>query len=151
MKRAQVLDSEIGVLATDWARGGGRVACRAWAWGLVDRGLDARCRVGRGCGGAGADALGGGDWGFAGRFRPIGRVARRDAGALAQGAAGLRVMECGSGEGAGLPEQDELFQAVEDAREDGGDEGVHGVRQPGTGLPGRNGSVEVGDLCAKRG
>ena len=40
--------------------------------------------------------------------------------------ADLRGAEWGCGEGSGLPEQEDLFQAAEDAREDDGDEGVQG-------------------------
>ena len=154
----------VGGSRASWGIACGSGAC---AWGFLDGGRDARRRAGREYYGAGADALGGAGWGFAGRaacwFGAIAGMAGRDHGKLGghgklrgRGKLGgrvgvLRAMGCGSGEGVGLPEQDELFQAVEDAREDGGDEGVHGVRHPGTGLPGHNGSVEVGDLCAKRG
>ena len=45
-----------------------------------------------------------------------------------------RAADWGGGEGAGLPECDELFEAGEDAREDGGDQGIQRGRQADAGL-----------------
>ena len=45
-------------------------------------------------------------------------------------ARGLRGADWRRGEIAGLPEQEDIFQAAEDAREDGHDHGVQGSGQP---------------------
>ena len=91
------------------------------------------------CAGAGArvDAVArgiGGDWGSRGLR-----------------GCGVWAADWGGGDCAGLPEQDELIQAAEDAGEDGRDQGVHCVRQPGAGFPRRNCGLEVGDLGAEGG
>ena len=52
---------------------------------------------------------------------------------------------------AGLPELEELLQAAEDARQEGGDQGVHGLRQPGTRSLRPEGGVELGQLVGQRG
>ncbi len=48
---------------------------------------------------------------------------------------GLRVADRGRGELAGLPEGEELFEAGEDARENGSDQGIQGGRQTDARLP----------------
>ena len=75
-----------------------------------------------------------------GAVPPVGGRAR---GAVVGGGSG-----CGGrdrGEGAGLPEQQDLFEAAEDAREDGGDHGVHGGGQhsacPGGGEVAQGGAL----------
>jgi len=50
----------------------------------------------------------------------------------------------GRGKTAGLPEQDELFQVAEQAREAGHDEGVQGRGQPGWCLVGLGGGAHAG-------
>ena len=63
------------------------------------------------------------------------------------GAAGGR-----GGEVAGLPEQKDLFQAAEDAREEGRDHGVQGIGQHSACCrPGGGGGAEAGELVAKGG
>ena len=59
----------------------------------------------------------------------------------------------GLGKLAGLPEQEDLLQAVEDAREDGGDQGVEGFGQHSPISPrrGRAGFAQAGDLSAEGG
>ena len=67
---------------------------------------------------------------------------------------GLRALaDDGLGKLAGLPEQEDLLQAVEDAREDGGDQGVQGGGQPSPISPRRGGScfAQAGDLSAEGG
>ena len=57
----------------------------------------------------------------------------------------------GAGEVRGAPEQEELFQAVEQAREGGEDEGVDGGRQQGAILQGPLAGWVEGDRGAKGG
>ena len=64
---------------------------------------------------------------------------------------GLRAGDRSGGEGAGLPERDQLFQAAENAREDRRDQGVQCGRQPGARLLCRIGGLETGDLGAQGG
>ena len=53
---------------------------------------------------------------------------------------------------AGPPKQEELFEAAKDAREDGGDEGIDGRRQPDARLlPGLRSVAQAGDLLAQGG
>ena len=126
-----------GAEGTAW-RGGG-VLC---GWRLVPGGALVR---GPRCGGCAGAVVGG-------AARP-GRV-----GARGRGLGGVRVGGLGAagclGEGrelAGLPELDEVFQAGEDAGEDGGDHGVQGKAQhspPGA----RQGNlVQAGAVRRQRG
>ena len=64
-------------------------------------------------------------------------------------AGGVRRVDGGVGELAGLPEQDELFQAGEQAREAGRDEGVQGRGQPGLRLVGLGGGAQTGELVGQ--
>ena len=50
----------------------------------------------------------------------------------------------GCGELAGLPEQEEVFEAGEDAREQGGEYGVQGNGQHSPGSPRRGGGAHLG-------
>ena len=55
-------------------------------------------------------------------------------------------------QGAGLPEQEDLFQAGENAGEDGRDQGVQGGRRACPTCPRRGaGSAKGGELGAQRG
>ena len=55
------------------------------------------------------------------------------------------------GEVARLPEVEDLFQAAEDARQDGDDQGVDGGGNPGTLLLCLRGAAQAGDLVAEGG
>ena len=53
-------------------------------------------------------------------------------------------------ESAGLPEQEELFEAGEDAREDGGDQGMQGGGQnPGVSVGGGGGGAQASELVGQ--
>ena len=52
---------------------------------------------------------------------------------------------------AGLPEQEELFQTAENAREACHDERVHGIRNPGARLQHLRGAAQAGDPFAEGG
>ena len=60
------------------------------------------------------------------------------------GGAGL-----GGGEGAGLPECEELFEAGEDAGEDGGDQDVQSCRNADARLPPQGAGLGGGDRGAE--
>ena len=77
---------------------------------------------------------------------------RAGAGALGSDRAG-RGTRLWRGEGSGLPECQDLFEAGEDAREDGGDQGVQGGGQPSPISPrrGRSCFAQAGDLSAEGG
>ncbi len=64
---------------------------------------------------------------------------------------GLRAADRGRGKVAGLPECEELFEAGEDARENGGDQGVQGRRQAGACLLPQGAGLGGGDLGAAGG
>lgn len=57
----------------------------------------------------------------------------------------------GEGEAAGVPELEEVFQAAENAGQDGHNHGLEGGGQPGTGLHRRSGDAELGQLAGQRG
>ena len=82
-----------------------------------------------------------------------GAMAARLGRVLTRGGCGARGADRRRGEGAGLPEQEDLLQAVEDAREDGGDHSVQGGGQPSPISPrrGRAGFAQAGDLSAEGG
>ena len=62
------------------------------------------------------------------------------------GSAGWR-----GGQGAGFPEQEELFELVEDAGEGGGDQGVQAGGQPAPGRRPGGGNSQAGDRVAEGG
>ncbi len=74
-------------------------------------------------------------------------------GCAARGSGVRALAHDGLGELAGLPEQEEPFQAVEDAREDGGDQGVEGFGHDSPTSPRRGcaGVAQAGDLVAEQG
>ena len=66
----------------------------------------------------------------------------------AAGCARRRAVRQGEREGAGLPKQEQLFQAVEDARQDGSD---HGMQRAGAGLLHLRGCAQAGELVDQSG
>ena len=98
-------------------------------------------------------AFGGLGFGQVGAGALAGAMAARLGRALTRGGCGARGADRRRGEGAGLPEQEDLLQAVEDAREDGGDHSVQGGGQPSPISPrgGRAGFAQAGDLSAEGG
>ena len=129
---------------------GGRIAgwtdARFWAPGdSDDAGLGRRIGRADGRGGAGLLAFGG--------FPALARLSREGGpGGDAGRDFGVRLVT-GGGEGSGLPEKKDRFEAGEDAREDGGDHGVQGGGQPSPISPrrGRSCFAQAGDLSAERG
>ncbi len=122
-----------------WARGRGISGDRelgvrdgkAWVLHVVqDDGRGWRGGLGRVVAGAGAVAGGGRARGRCGGS-DIGLADRRD------------------GEGAGAPEIEELFQAGEEAGEDGRDQGVKGGREQGARLPPERAGLGGGDRGAE--
>ena len=63
--------------------------------------------------------------------------------------AGAGVADGGYGEGAGLPECEELFEAGEDSGEDGGNQGVECCRQAGARLLPQGAGLGGGDRGAE--
>ena len=82
-----------------------------------------------------------------GAVPPVGGRAR---GAVVGGGSG-----CGGrdrGEGAGLPEQEDLFEAAEDAGEDGGDQGAQGGGQEcGVSVGGGGDGAQASELVGQGG
>ena len=137
--------------------GRGRGACARWIAGRRNR-----VRLGHEQGGAGVRprrrAIAGSEvvrqeawvlrfaqdddvYGGAGTESGFGCAARGEAPVCAGG--GLRA-DGGRGELAGLPEAEDLFEAGEDAREQGGEYGVQGNGQHSPGSPRRGGGAHLG-------
>ena len=65
--------------------------------------------------------------------------------------AGVSLADGGCGELAGLPEQDEVFEAVEYAGEEGGEQGVQGNRQHSPGSARRGCGAHLGAAVGRLG
>jgi len=85
--------------------------------------------------------------------RTLGTVLLRDvpAGGFTACAGALGAARLRRGELAGLPEQEYLFQAGEDAGQTGHDEGVDGNRNPGARLRFLRDAAQAGELVAEGG
>ena len=102
------------------------------------------------------DTTGDGDLGAEvadGRLMPgaagarLGLVVRGDG--RARGACGAGDHRFEGREVAGLPEQEKLFQAAENARENGHDESLKRIGQPGTRRVGLRGSAQAGEAVGQ--
>ena len=83
---------------------------------------------------------------------PVGcRTARGAGGVLARGGVAGGLEGLGEGELLGLPLQEDLFQAGENAGQAGDDEGVDGVGDPGALLLCQKRALKAGDLSAEGG
>ena len=120
-------------MAGRWGQRAGRSAGSKLA-GRVDGGADAHASLAR------ADA------GCAGGAAARGAVVDCRGAARGRGLARRRQRK-----GAGLPERQDLFQPGEDARENGGDQGMQGNRQPSSNRSRRTVAAELGQMGGQRG
>ena len=84
------------------------------------------------------------------------RASARTVGTHATAARGMSTWRAGVawggwGEGAGLPEQDQLLQSAEQANEAGDDQGVQRIRQPAGRVVRLGGDAQAGELGGQEG